>query len=129
MKKYIVVGVILFSTNLFANTDTNSYSTVIEEQGKRVLVVDLDKAREDGKKGASDILKGIISIGHNDEVKFVGENILTGKKITIIIKSKFNKIKKMLVNVFTIKTSELEVGDTIVIKKRGKVRVEQKVQK
>ena len=129
MKKYIVVGVILLSTNLFANADTNSYSTVIEEQGKRVLVVDLDKAREDGKKGASDILKGIISIGHNDEVKFVGENILTGKKITIIIKSKFNKIKKMLVNVFTIKTSELEVGDTIVIKKRGKVRVEQKVQK
>jgi len=129
MKKYIVVGVILLSTNLFANADTNSYSTVIEEQGKKVLVVDLDKAREDGKKGASDILKGIISIGHNDEVKFVGENILTGKKITIIIKSKFNKIKKMLVNVFTIKTSELEVGDTIVIKKRGKVRVEQKVQK
>ena len=130
MKKYLIAGVILLSTaNLFANT--NSYMTVIEERGKKVLVVDLDKGKEDGKKGgASSILKGIISIGHNDEVKFIGENTLMARGITVTITSKMNKLKKTLVDVFTIKTSELAVGDTIRIKnKRGKVKVEQKVVK
>jgi len=131
MKKYIVAGVLSMSINLFANINTNSYSSIIEERGKNVLVVDLDKAKEDGKKGgASTILKGIISIGHNDEVKFIGENSLMARPITITITSKMNKLKKTLVDVFTIKTSDLAVGDTIRIKnKRGKVKVEQKVKK
>lgn len=131
MKKYIVAGVILLSTvNLFANNN-NNYTTVIEEEGKKILVVDLDKAKEDGKKGGtSTLLKGIISIGHNDEVKFIGENTLMARGITITITSKMNKLKKTLVDVFTIKTSDLEVGDTIRIKnRRGKVKVEQKVKK
>ena len=132
MKKYLIAGVILLSTvNLFANTNNNSYMTVIEERGKKVLVIDLDKAKEDGKKGgASTLLKGIISIGHNDEVKFIGENTLMTRGITITITSKMNKLKKTLVDVFTIKISDLTVGDTIRIKnKRGKVKVEQKIVK
>ena len=130
MKKYIIAGVLLLSTtNLFANS--NNYTTVIEERGKKILVIDLDKAKEDGKKGgASTILKGIISIGHNDEVKFIGENTLMARGITITITSKMNKLKKTLIDVFTIKTSDLAVGDTIRIKnRRGKVKVEQKVKK
>jgi hypothetical protein len=131
VKKYIIVGVILLTTNLFANVNKNSYTTVIAERGKKILVIDLDKAKEDGKKGgASTLLKGIISIGHNDEVKFIGENTLMARGITITITSKMNKLKKTLVDVFTIKTSELAVGDTIRIKnKRGKVKVEQKIVK
>ena len=130
MKKYIIAGVLLLSTtHLFANS--NNYTTVIEERGKKILVIDLDKAKEDGKKGgASTILKGIISIGHNDEVQFIGENTLMARGITITITSKMNKLKKTLIDVFTIKTSDLAVGDTIRIKnRRGKVKVEQKVKK
>ena len=131
MKKEIIIGVMLLTTNIFANTQVNSYTTIVQERGKKVLVVDLDKAKEDGKKGGdSTLLKGIISIGHNDEVKFIGENTLMARGITITITSKMNKLKKTLVDVFTIKTSELAVGDTIRIKnKRGKVKVEQKVVK
>jgi hypothetical protein len=132
MKKYIIAGVILLSTaNLFANANSNSYTTVIEERGKKVLVIDLDKAKEDGKKGGgSSLLKGIISIGNSDEVKFIGDNTLMARGITITITTKMNKLKKTLVGIFTIKTSELEVGDTIRIKnRRGKVKVEQKIVK
>jgi hypothetical protein len=127
-----MVGVILLSTaNLFANSNNKSYISVIEERGKKVLVVDLDKAKEDGKKGGgSTLLKGIISIGHNDEVKFIGENTLMARGVTITITTKMNKLKKTLVGIFTIKTSDLEVGDTIRIKnRRGKVKVEQKIVK
>lgn len=132
MKKYIIVGVILLSTaNLFANTNNNSYTTVIVEDGKSVLVIDLDKAKEDGKKGGgSSLLKGIISIGNNDEVKFIGENTLMARGITITITSNLNQLKKTLVGVFTIKASDLAEGDIIRIKnRRGKVKVEQKVKK
>lgn len=131
MKKYIIVGVILLSTaNLFANTN-NSYTTVIVEDGKNVLVIDLDKAKEDGKKGGgSSLLKGIISIGNNDEVKFIGENTLMARGITITITSNLNQLKKTLEGVFTIKASDLAEGDIIRIKnRRGKVKVEQKVKK
>jgi len=132
VKKYIIVGVILLSTaNLFANTNNNSYTTVIVEDGKSVLVIDLDKAKEDGKKGGgSSLLKGIISIGNNDEVKFIGENTLMARGITITITSNLNQLKKTLVGVFTIKASDLAEGDIIRIKnRRGKVKVEQKVKK
>jgi len=131
VKKEIIIGVMLLTTNIFANTQVNSYTTIVQERGKKVLVIDLDKAKEDGKKGgASTLLKGIISIGHNDEVKFIGENSLMARPITITITSKMDKLKKTLVNIFTIKTSDLAVGDTIRIKnRRGKVKVEQKVKK
>jgi len=132
VKKYIIVGVILLSTaNLFANTNNNSYTTVIVEDGKSVLVIDLDKAKEDGKKGGgSSLLKGIISIGNNDEVKFIGENTLMARGITITITSNLNQLKKTLEGVFTIKASDLAEGDIIRIKnRRGKVKVEQKVKK
>jgi len=132
VKKYIIVGVILLSTaNLFANTNNNSYTTVIVEDGKSVLVIDLDKAKEDGKKGGgSSLLKGIISIGNNDEVKFIGENTLMARGITITITSNLNQLKKTLEGVFTIKASDLAEGDIIRIKnRRDKVKVEQKVKK
>ena len=132
MKKYLIAGVILLSTaNLFASSNSNNYMTVIEERGKKILVVDLDKGNEDGKKGgASTILKGIISIGHNDEVKFIGKNTLMARGITVTITNSVNKVKKTLAGIFSIKTSDLAVGDTITIRNRlDTVMVEQTIVK
>ncbi len=52
------------------------------------------------------------------------------RPITIEIKNKLNKVKKTLVDVFTIKSSELAVGDTVVISnRRGDVLAKKKVEK
>ncbi|NEW61479.1 hypothetical protein GSY74_09310, partial [Sulfurovum sp. bin170] len=45
---------------------------------------------------------------------FVGQNSLMARPITIVIK-KLNGAKKTLIDTFTIKTSDLAVGDTVVI--------------
>ena len=126
MKKHIVAGVIALSLNLtVVNADT-----IREENGVKILVVELDKEGADNNKGGtSDILKAVINIGNNDEVQFVGKNTLMARPITIVIK-KLNGAKKTLVDVFTIKSSELVVGDTVVItNRRDKVIAEKKVEK
>ena len=126
MKKQIIAGFIILSMRLtVVNADT-----VREENGSKILVVELDKEGEDNNKGgASDILKAIIHIGNNDEVQFVGENTLMARPITIEIKDQFDKVKKILVDVFTVKSSELAVGDTVVISnRRDKVIAEKKVE-
>ncbi len=126
MKKQIIAGFIALSMSLtVVNADT-----VREENGSKILVVELDKEGEDNNKGgASDILRAVIHIGNNDEVQFMGKNTLMARPITIVIKDKFNNIKKTLVNVFTIKSSELAVGDTVVITNRRKKVAEKKVEK
>ena len=127
MKKYIIVGVIALSTNIFAS----SANSITEIKNTKVLVIDLDKERKDGNKGgASDILKAVIHIGNNDEVQFIGKNTLRSRPITIIIKDKFGEIKDSFVNKFTIKASKLDVGDIVVIKKRrGKPLAEKRIVK
>ncbi len=114
MKKYIVAGVIALSTNLIASNATMPYETIIEERGFKILVIDLDKEGEDGNKGASDILRAVIHIGNNDEVRFMGENTLMAEPIKIVIK-KLNGVKKTLINTFTIKASSLDIGDIVTI--------------
>lgn len=126
MKKHIVAGVIALSMNLtVVNADT-----IREENGVKILVVELDKEGADNNKGGtSDILKAVINIGNNDEVQFVGKNTLMARPITIVIK-KLNGAKKTLVDVFTIKSSELVVGDTVIISnRRDKVIAKKKVEK
>ena len=127
MKKYIVAGMIALS---MSSTVVNA-DTIKEENGVKILVVELDKEGENNNKGsASDILKAVIHLGNNDEVEFIGKNTLMARPITIEIKDKFNKVKKTLVDVFTIKSSELAVGDTVVItNRRGNPLAEKKVEK
>ena len=127
MKKHIVVGFLVLSMHLTViNADT-----IKEENGVKILVVELDKEGENNNKGsASDILKAVIHLGNNDEVEFIGKNTLMARPITIEIKDKLNKIKKTLIDVFTIKSSELDVGDTVVIKnRRDSILAEKKVEK
>ena len=130
MKKYIIAGVIALSVNVMALTQHSVEYTIFENKEKKVLEIDLDYERENGNKGGgADILRAVISIGHNDEVKFIGSNTLMGRPIVIEIRNKLNKVKKTIVDTFTIKTSDLAVGDTVVIIKRGKVIVDKKVVK
>ena len=126
MKKYIVAGMIALS---MSSTVVNA-DTIKEENGVKILVVELDKEGKNNNKGGSDILKAVIHLGNNDEVEFMGELTLMARPITIEIKDKFNKVKKTLVDVFTIKSSELAVGDTVVItNRRGNPLAEKKVEK
>ena len=130
MKKYIVAGIIILSTDIIASNTTMSHETIIEKRGVKILVINLDKEGEDGNKGASDILSAIIHIGNNDEVQFVGKNTLMARPITTLIKDEFNKVKKTLIDTFTIKTSDLAVGDTVVIlDSEDEPLVEKKVEK
>ena len=126
MKKHIVAGMIALSISLtVVNADT-----IKEENGVKILVVELDKEGKNNNKGGTDILKAVIHIGNNDEVRFIGELTLMARPITIEIKNKLNKVKKTLVDVFTIKSSELAVGDTVVISnRRGDVLAKKKVEK
>ena len=130
MKKYIILGVIALSVNVMALNQYSLDYIVLENKEKKVLEIDLDYERENGNRGGgADILRAVIYIGNNDEVKFIGNNTLMGRPIIIEIKNKLSVVKKTIVNVFTIKTSDLSVGDTVVIKKRGKIIAEKKVVK
>jgi hypothetical protein len=130
MKKYIWIGVLL-STNLIYSTEITNNQSILKQQSSKILIIDLDKELEDGNKGGvSDIIETIIYIGHNDEVQFMGKNTLMAQPITIVIKDKFNKVKKTLINVFTIKTSELNKDDVIILtNRRDKVIAKKRIQK
>lgn len=129
MKKYIIAGVIALSTNLIASNATMPHETIIEERGFKILVIDLDREGEDGNKGASDILRAVIHIGNNDEVQFIGKNTLMARPITIVIK-KLNGAKKTLIDIFTIKTSDLDIGDIVtILDSEDEVLAEKKVEK
>ena len=135
MKKYLLIGLITLSINVMATetvTREENNSSKTEQSNSKVLIIDLDKeAEENEQRGAiDDIIKGIIPLGHNDEVTFFGENVLLATPITITIVDKYNKIKKTLIDVFTIKTADLNVGDSIKIRnKRDVLLVEKKVTK
>ena len=131
MKKYIWIGVLLLYTNLIYSTEITNNQTISEQQSSKILIINLDKELEDGNKGGvSDIIETIIYIGHNDEVQFIGKNALMAQPITIVIKDKLNKIKKTLIDVFTIKTSELNEDDVIILtNRRDKVIAKKRIQK
>ena len=118
MKKQLIIGLMALSMSF----TTLNADRVKKENGVKILVVELDKEGEDNNKGGTaDILKAVIHIGNNDEVQFVGKNTLMATPITIVIKNSIGKIKKSITDVFTIKSSELAVGDTVTITNRRDV--------
>lgn len=119
------------------NNTPNRVSIVKHEDNstnhsKKTYIIDLDKeVNNNGLKGGEfQTILGFIYQGNNDEVSFVGKKLFISTPIKLYINGKINETVKFLKGVLTIKSSELSVGDTVVIKNRfGTKLVEKKVKK
>jgi hypothetical protein len=99
---------------------------------KKKIIIDLDKEiKKDGLKGgAFETIRGLIPMGHNDEVSFIGKELFIATPIKLYINDKLKATIKTFKGIFTIKGSEVENGDTITIKNRfGNKMVEKKIKK
>jgi hypothetical protein len=131
MRKEIVLAITLLGTIAMANTNDNNDSTIENNQTKR-LVIDLDKEQIDVEERGTveDIIKGIIPLGHNDEVTFLGKDVLIATPIKVYINDIYQQAIKVIDGVFTIKLSKLKDGDKVTIKnKKGNILVEKRVVK
>lgn len=127
MKKYLLIGLLLaFNINVMA-VETH----VLSEKKIKTLRIDLDKEqKENNERGVvSDIIKGVIPLGHNDEVTFFGKNVLISRGIKIYINGIYQKSIKVVNNMFTLQTSDLKVGDKVTVKKRNTTLVDKEVVK
>lgn len=119
------------------NSTLNKATIVKQEDNrsnhsKKAYIIDLDKeVKDDGLKGGIfETIRGFIYKGNNDEVSFIGKKLFISTPIKLYINGKINETTKFIKGVLTIKTSELAVGDTVVIKNRfGTKLVEQEVKK
>jgi hypothetical protein len=135
MKKEILLGVILLNAMLIANNpqlnEDNNRSKTENNQTKK-LVINLDEEQEDAEERGvvEDIIKGIIPLGHNDEVTFLGKDVLIATPIKVYINDIYQEAIKVIDGVFTIKASKLKDGDKVTIKnKKGNIVVEKRVEK
>jgi len=135
MKKKILLGVILLNAMLIANNpqlnEDNNRSKTENNQTKK-LVINLDEEQEDAEERGvvEDIIKGIIPLGHNDEVTFLGKDVLIATPIKVYINDIYQEAIKVIDGIFTIKSSKLKDGDKVTIKnKKGNIVVEKKVEK
>lgn len=114
-----------------SETKLSEESNTTKEESKK-LEIDLDKEKKEAKKrgDAFDIIKGLIPLGHNDEVTFLGKKVLILKPIKLYVNGILKKTIKSTKEILNIKTSELTVGDIVVIKNgKGTKLVEKKVVK
>jgi len=103
-----------------------------ETNVSKILTIDLEKEKKPSKErdGTFDIIKGIIPLGHNDEVTFIGKKVLILKPIKLYVNNILKKTIKSTKEILSIKTSELSVGDVVTIKnKKGTTLVRKKVVK
>jgi len=135
MKKEILLGVILLNAMLIANNpqlnEDNNRSKTENNQTEK-LVINLDEEQEDAEERGvvEDIIKGIIPLGHNDEVTFLGKDVLIATPIKVYINDIYQEAIKVIDGVFTIKASKLKDGDKVTIKnKKGNIVVEKRVEK
>ena len=132
MKKILSIGMLTLTLNAMPTNTTLSNQDNSSKTEKKRYVIDLDKELKEGKErgGISDIIKGIIPLGHNDEVTFLGKKVLISKGIKVYINDIYQETLKVIKRTLTIKTDNLSVGDVVTIKtKRDKVLVEKKVTK
>lgn len=141
MKKQALVGLAIFLVVGCSNKEVQpkhqERTAVVSENNnsqaeKKSYIIDLDKEiKNDGLKGgAFETLRGLIPLGNNDEVAFVGKKLFIATPIKLYINGKINKTVKFLKGILTIKSSELAVGDSVTIKNRFGVKlVEKKVVK
>ena len=135
-KKLLVVGVSIFLVTGCVNQEPKPNMTVkdrnISSQKSKRIIIDLDKEiKDDGLKGGVfDTIRGIIPMGHNDEVSFIGKELFVATPIRLYINGKLKATIKSIKGFFTIKGSEVNDGDTVTIKNRfGTKLVEKRVEK
>ena len=136
MKKEILIGLILLNMNLMATdikVNDNNSSKEESNTSKKRVIIDLDEedAENEDRGAVDDIIRGIIPLGHNDEVTFWGKDVvLISSNIKVYINDVYQEAIEVIDGVFTIKASKLNNGDTITVKnKNGNTIVEKKVNK
>ena len=132
MKKYLLLGLIAFNLNVMASETKLSDENNTTKEESQKFEIDLDKEKKEAKKrgDAFDVIKGLIPLGHNDEVTFLGKKVLILKPIKLYVNGVLKKTIKSTKEILNIKTSELTVGDIVVIKNgKGTKLVEKKVVK
>jgi hypothetical protein len=136
MKKEILIGLILLNVNVMATdikvNDNNSSKEELNNSKKKVIIdLDEEDAKNEERGGIDDIIRGIIPLGHNDEVTFWGKDVvLISSNIKVYINDIYQDAIEVIDGVFTIKSSQLNDGDTVTVKnKNGNTLVEKKVSK
>jgi len=136
MKKEILIGLILLNVNLMAmdiKVNENNSSTVESNISKKRVIIDLDEedAENEDRGAVDDIIRGIIPLGHNDEVTFWGKDVvLISSNIKVYINDVYQEAIEVIDGIFTIKASKLNDGDRVTIKSgNGNTLVEKKVNK
>ena len=128
-KQILLISLLTFNLNLMAS-DLNASNQ--ETNVSKILTIDLEEEKKPSKErdGTFDIIKGIIPLGHNDEVTFIGKKVLILKPIKLYVNNILKKTIKSTKEILSIKTSELSVGDVVTIKnKKGTTLVRKKVVK
>ena len=136
MKTEILIGLILLNVNLMATDikiNENNSSTVELNISKKTVIIDLDEedAENEDRGAVDDIIRGIIPLGHNDEVTFWGKDVvLISSNIKVYINDVYQEAIEVIDGVFTIKASKLNDGDMVTIKSgNGNTLVEKKIKK
>ena len=133
MTKYLLLGLLTFNLNVMAKTTVESKeNNVSKEEKTKTYIIDLDKERKEADERGivEDIIKGIIPLGHNDEVTFIGKKVLISRGIKVYINDVYQESIKVIKRTFTLKTADLKVGDKVTVKtKKGTPLVEKKVVK
>ena len=136
MKTEILIGLILLNVNLMAmdiKVNENNSSTVESNTSKKRVIIDLDEedAENEDRGAVDDIIRGIIPLGHNDEVTFWGKDVvLISSNIKVYINDVYQEAIEVIDGVFTIKASKLNDGDMVTIKSgNGNTLVEKRVKK
>ena len=131
MKKYLLLTIIVFNLDAMATEITSSNENNSSKEETKTLKIDLDKERKEAKErgGFEDIIKGFIPLGHNDEVTFLGKKVLISRGIKVYINGIYKETIKVVNRMFTIKTSDLKVGDKITVKTGDTTLVDKEVVK
>ena len=139
MKKQVLIGLAVFLVVGCSNNNITP-SPIVKNQENKVVVsnskkeepkkflIDLDKeVKDDGLKGGVlETIRGLIPMGHNDEVSFIGKKLFIATPIKLYINGKWKATVKSIKGMFTIKGSEVKNGDKVVIKNRFDVKLVEK---
>ena len=137
MTKQVVL--LLIMLNLTACLNPSHTVKIAENNSSKTVIIDLDKESMDYSKGGllqkdELIIQGVIFLGDNDEVSFKGDILAEKSPIQWSISRKGSnqdndEVKREINgNIFSIKTSELRVGDDVIIRdKNGNIFVNKRV--
>ena len=110
---------------MIKNQENRAVVNKSKNQKPKKILIDLDKEiKDDGLKGGVfETIRGLIPMGHNDEVFFKGEKLFIATDIKLYINGKLKSTIKSVKGMFTIKGSEVNDGDRVVIKNRFNVKL------